>query len=159
MEDVISYSEPNVSKPVRPISLKKRFQTTTAELNSLAMTRLFDMDPDNNAQKVNANGTWDSIVAFGKISGLDNEQQTAYEILAATYVLTFCDEAQDNLTGHGRIEEFEKQKEELLKLARRSNRQPAGADEPLRMFVTGPAGAGKCKLLWFKMHCEITFTW
>jgi hypothetical protein len=42
---------------------------------------------------VNANGTWQSILKWGKNEGLDDDQQKAFEILAATYVLTFSDEA------------------------------------------------------------------
>ena len=42
---------------------------------------------------VDANGTWQSISKWGENEGLDQEQQTAFEILAAKYVLTFYEEA------------------------------------------------------------------
>ena len=42
---------------------------------------------------VEANGTWQSILKGGQNEGLDKEQQTAFEILAAKYVLTFYEEA------------------------------------------------------------------
>ena len=36
---------------------------------------------------VDANGTWQSISKWGKNEGLNKEQQTAFEILAAKYVI------------------------------------------------------------------------
>ena len=42
---------------------------------------------------VDANRTWQSVSKWGKNEGLDKEQQTAFEILAAKYVLTFYEEA------------------------------------------------------------------
>jgi hypothetical protein len=44
---------------------------------------------------VNANGTWQSISKWGENQGLDQDQQTAFKILAATYVLSFYDDALD----------------------------------------------------------------
>ena len=143
MESVISFGGDEPERPPIPPSDKERFRTTTKQLNSLAMTRKFTTDPDDNRQKVNANGTWDSIVAYGKIAGLDREQQTAYEILAATYVLSFCTEAEGTLPTEAERQHFRKQKSRLCRLARR--RRNASPDRPLRMFVTGPAGAGKSK--------------
>ena len=70
---------------------------------------------------------------------LDTEQQTAFEILVATYVLTFYEDAK-NSAGND-MEQFLLQKEELYVLTR----QGKYFGKPLRMFVTGPAGAGKCK--------------
>jgi hypothetical protein len=42
---------------------------------------------------INANGTWQSILRWGKNEGLDDDQQMAFEVLASTYYLTFSDEA------------------------------------------------------------------
>jgi hypothetical protein len=39
------------------------------------------------------NGTWQSIWRWGENEGLDGDQHTAFEILAATYVVSFYDEA------------------------------------------------------------------
>ena len=78
-----------------------------------------------------------------KKANLDPEQQTAFEMLAATYVLTFFDEGEVDLQNPLQasiMEHFEKQKENLRKLARQKPEQ----NTPLRLFVTGPAGAGKC---------------
>ena len=109
------------------------------------MTQMFATSPNSNKRRVNANGTWDSIVAYGKIAKLDKEQQTAYEILAATYVLSFYEEAEKNLTTEQEKQAHQEQKSKLCKLARRGNTSQPMPDQPLRMFVTGPAGAGKCK--------------
>ena len=45
---------------------------------------------------VNANGTWQSIAAWAMFAQLDIEQQTAFEILVATYVLTFYEDAKNS---------------------------------------------------------------
>ena len=70
---------------------------------------------------------------------LDTEQQTAFEILVATYVLTFYEDAKSSEGTHAG--QFLLRKEELYVLTR----QGKYFGKPLRMFVTGPAGARKCK--------------
>ena len=145
MESVICFADKEPPKPRKDPVAKVRFKTTTAELNSLAMTQKLASALNSNIEKVDANGTWDSIVAFGKIAKLDREQQTAYEILAATYVLSFYEEAEENLATEQEKQAHLKRKSELRKLARRRNMSRLMLDQPLRMFVTGPAGAGKCE--------------
>lgn len=150
MESVISFTSKKSSKKQKPKDSQGRFRTTTSELNSLAMTRRFTSDSNNNMAEFKADGTWDSIIAFGKIAKLDAEQQIAYEILTATYVLTFYDEAEDNLTTNEEKRQFLQRKLKLRKLTRRKspligNVSQSAPDQPLRMFVTGPPGAGKCK--------------
>jgi hypothetical protein len=47
----------------------------------------------------NATGSWQSIVVlvqWGKLAELDPEQQTAFEILTVTYVLTFHEDARQD---------------------------------------------------------------
>ena len=130
-----------------------RFTTCTTSLNTLAMHRFLkvrenpiefdDIIPESENARPTANGfidatgTWESIHAWGLHANLDPEQMTAFEILASTYVLTFYDEAT------GEVNETSKKSHDgLFELARRK----LGSNEPLRMFITGPAGAGKCKL-------------
>ena len=72
--------------------------------------------------------------------GLDVDQQVAFEILASTYVLTFHYDAKQDLFGSD-FDDLEKQIMNLKQFAR----QPPHSAKPLRLFVTGPAGAGKCK--------------
>ena len=86
-----------------------------------------------------------AVVAFGRLAGLDGGQQTAFEILAATYVLTFYDEANDNLDEKEDQDASTERSKKLQTLARRQSTHAILPNEPLRMFVTGPAGAGKCK--------------
>ena len=88
---------------------------------------------------VNANGTWQSIAAWAMFAQLDSEQQTAFEILVATYVLTFYEDAKNNAENDAG--QFLLRKDELYLLTR----QEKYFGKPLRMFMTGPAGAGKCK--------------
>ena len=88
---------------------------------------------------VNANGTWQSIAAWAMFAQLDIEQQTAFEVLVATYVLTFYED--DKNSEGNDAGQFLLRKEELHVLTR----QGKYFGKPLRMFVTGPAGAGKCK--------------
>jgi hypothetical protein len=125
----------------------ERFCSPFQNLNSLAMqttiTRSEAEENLNAPQKeiINANGTWQSIAKWGENNGLDKEQQTGFEILAAMYVLSFYDEAIVNATTDGSFEEFVKRKKDLCLLARRNME----TDDTLCMFITGPAGAGKCE--------------
>jgi hypothetical protein len=65
----------------------------------------------------------------------------AFEILAATYVLMFSDEAIIDATNSETSNAFDVRVKGLLQLARKSE----VIEKPLCMFITGPAGAGKCK--------------
>jgi hypothetical protein len=126
-----------------------RFKTSIQELNALSMRRWVVQDnemmqsEENHSivRNVNANGSCESIEWWGIKAQLDIEQQTAFEILAACYVLTFFSDASSNTEFEQNNNEFLKQKSNLHKLARRIENYP----KPLRLFVTGPAGAGKCK--------------
>jgi len=127
---------------------KGLFTTSISELNSLAMHQVVVFaDPDGQSDHVfskatvAATGSWQSIIAWGLKEQLDTEQQTAFEILAATYVLTFYEGAtyQNGEEDASYLENIT----QLCVLARRKMTEPT----PLRMFITGPAGAGKCKLL------------
>jgi hypothetical protein len=126
---------------------EKRFCSTSRNLNTLAMqttiTRSEANEDTDIPQKeiVNANGTWQSIAKWGENNGLDEEQQTAFEILAAMYVLSFYDEATVETTTDENFDDFVERKNGLCILARRNME----TEEPLCMFITGPAGAGKCK--------------
>ena len=124
-----------------------RFQTKTSELNALYMQQLLvtreeDGDTESGAgtNTVKAIGTWQSVVAWGINSGLDKEQQIAFQILVATYVLTFYEEAERDEEKESEADYLARM-EPLKKLARRDKTK----NNPLRLFVTGPAGAGKCK--------------
>ena len=87
-----------------------------------------------------ATGTWQSVVTWGKLAKLDPQQQTAFEILVATYILTFHEDWDDDIPANPNLID---QTKSLKKLARRPLDDTE--DKPLRLFVTGPAGAGKSK--------------
>jgi hypothetical protein len=121
----------------------KRHEATKTELNTLAMsTTISRSQIDDNTERtvINANGTWQSISKWGENEGLDGEQQTAFEILAARYVLSFYEEAISETTAET-YPAFIDNQQKLYQLTRRDSRDT----EPLIMFITGPAGAGKCK--------------
>jgi hypothetical protein len=126
-----------------------RHFSTTSELNSVFIRQHIIANNLNNSEEVggddvpvivvDATGSWQSVVSWGENAGLDTEQQIGFEILAATYVLTFYEEAEGS---NCQEEEFRNRINLLRKLARRDEKQIT----PLRLFVTGPAGAGKCTL-------------
>jgi hypothetical protein len=64
------------------------------------------------------NGSWQSISRWGENEGLDGDQQTAFEMLATTYVLSFYDEAIVEATNWVTYEEFVERKNGLYQLAR-----------------------------------------
>ena len=130
-----------------------RFQVPNSRLNSLVMQQYLSTNPENNHYRndhhmdsddhneritVDATGSWESIVAWGKNAKLDLDQQVAFEILAATYVLTFHD---DKTIDEKDSDELKEQYRILSKFARRDIDNP----EPLCVFITGLAGSGKCK--------------
>jgi hypothetical protein len=112
-----------------------RFQTGTSELNTLIST-ILDFGDTSENRMLNATGSWQSIVQWGKKAELDPEQQTAFEILTATYVLTFHEDARQDHRALDLTEQVE-----MLQTLTRTNVNKPGR---LRMFLTGPAGAGKC---------------
>ena len=146
-----------------------RFIAKLSSLNSLLSFRFLkvneaiepESDTENMAEpcshqvwNADATGSWESIVAWGRISGLDTEQQMAFEILVATYVLTFHDDADQDIQTTPMLQE---QVAVLEKFAR----QHFSIQQPLRLFITGPAGVGKCKFLaggksCFRFHYILT---
>jgi hypothetical protein len=99
---------------------------------------------EDGGKQIIAKGDWYSIAMWGKAweNGLDPEQQVAFEILTATYVLSFFEDPLDTCLDNALIE---KNKESLYRLARRDKRPSNMEERPLVLFVTGPAGSGKCK--------------
>jgi hypothetical protein len=158
LETVIEYSNlsDNHGDSQQQSYPQQRFCSTTNNLNTLAMRTTItrsqaNEDPNSVERKiVSANGTWQSISKWGENEGLDGEQQTAFEILAATYVLSFYDEAIVEATNAETYLQFTEKKNGLCKLAR----QNTDTTEPLCMFITGPAGAGKCKSRYTKLNSE-----
>jgi hypothetical protein len=112
---------------------KGRHVSKVSELNTLVYQGREQTLHDNQNTTLKASGSHQSIILWGQNDNLDTNQQIAFEILAATYVLTFYEDA----TGNEVLVELD----DLRKIARRREND----NKSLIMFVTGPAGAGKCK--------------
>ena len=118
------------------------------EMNTLVKNMFIVGSTNGTDEHVEAIGTAESIMAFGYNRHLDLDQQVAFEILASTVVLTFVEEAIARAEADGNtdeIEELHTTRNKLRELAQIEQRE----GKPLRMFLTGPAGAGKCK------YCEL----
>ena len=105
----------------------------------------------NKLKRIKPTGSVESTIAFGMERELDSDQQSAFEILTATVVLSFFEDtiAIETDTTFGQNLEAEAVK--LRQLARVSNLQ----DGPPRVFMTGPAGAGKSQTINSLMdHCQ-----
>ena len=110
-----------------------------------------------------ANGTAESIVKWARHNlTFDKEQQRAFEIIIAKFVLTYYDEAQNNPERAQRTRDssFAHERKQLEKMAGQSHL------DQLIMFLTGPGGSGKSEivngvLLYAKEYCsnlEVPFT-
>jgi hypothetical protein len=126
----------------------ERFRLTCQNLNMLAIlttiTRTQANEGIDDVQKeiINANGTRQSILKWGKNKGLDDDQQTAFELLAMKYILTFSDEAIIDAKNLETSTFFDERVKGLFQLARKKE----DTKMPSCMFITGGlAGAGKSK--------------
>jgi len=123
-----------------------RHVTTSHLLNNIAQHNLVKRDTSPQKKihcdewRPTANGTWQSIVFWGKQANLDPQQEVAFQILCATCVLAFCMEAV--MTPAEDAIFHDKQKNCLEQLARRKTM----GTSPLRMFISAPIGSGKRKL-------------
>ena len=139
---------PSSSPPLSESPPNARQFAHMRKFNTLVLSRFIERNsaydpagesPGNREFNVDAIGTWQSVVAWGKNAKLDPEQQIAFEILAATFVLGFLDEAE----GVSEMSDTTAtNKAGLEALARRGILYK---NEPLCAYITGPAGAGKCK--------------
>jgi hypothetical protein len=150
LDSVIEFSNSEDTRQGNPRKTSEpteRFGTMHQNLNTLALSTIITRTQANEGSDgvekeiINANGTWQSIQKWGENEGLDDEQQTAFEILSATYVLTFSDEAIIHTTDSETSNAFDVRVKGLLQLARKSEDN----EKPLCMFITGPTGAGQCK--------------
>ena len=146
--------DPPVSNNSTIKPVQTRFQTKTSTLNQLILQSfLNEVPPQENTTKTNSNdgvaklkekwkpkatGTWESIVSWGRVAELDKGQQTAFEVMAATFVLGFIEEKENDTKP---IKKLSQQTKSLKRLAQRSRTDA----RPLQLFITGPAGAGKCR--------------
>ena len=145
LQDVFSYSNINsVSpKPMKQKHYTSLFRTSIEQLNSLCLSQQVLQGSFGAATEtfVEATGSCESIESWGLKANFDQQQLTAFEIIAATYVLNFYDGAVPSGDLNYNNTDYQYQRKRLCKLARRDE----NSQQPLRMFVTGGGGAGKCK--------------
>jgi len=92
-----------------------------------------------------ANGTKESMIEWGKAFGLDIKQYQSFQVLLSTFILTYYD---DSYVENNAIDlanssvsvrhKFNQQKRTLKDL---------GGKEQLLMFMTGPGGSGKSRVI------------
>jgi hypothetical protein len=140
-EDIRQGNPRKTSEPI------ERFRPTHQNLNMLALSTTITRTQANEGidgvekEIISANGTWQLIQKWGENEVIDDDQQTAFKILATTYVLTFSDEEIIDTTDPETLNAFDVRVKGLLQLARKSE----DIEKPLCMFITGPADARKCK--------------
>jgi len=152
LHDVLGWKQPPRNPPAMASNMhsppiQPRHATTSVELNRLGQQSMHSVSQSNTSKNARpkANGTWQSTACWGKLAKLNAEQETVFHILCATFLLTFCGEAeiiQDRDNSH-----FNNQRECLRKLSRQTNHPSS----PLRMFVSAPPGSGKSE---FHILCQ-----
>lgn len=93
-----------------------------------------------------ANGSVRSIIDWAKKARLDRQQRRAFEILAATFVLSFYNDAEDELDElgeHGQNSKFKHEQRQLKQLVEERKRQ----SEQLVCLLHGPGGRGKTAVI------------
>ena len=123
--------------------------TTTKKLMELVYSQgVRKLQQTSQQETVKADGSVLSIIKWSNKEKLnfDREQKQAFRIITSAFVLTYYDNASVDLRagsrGRGRIRtDFLDEKTKLKKLSRRT------ANEPLRMFLDGPGGSGKSRVI------------
>ncbi len=87
------------------------------------------------------NGTKPSIIAWGELYGLDENQQGAFEVAASNFILTYHLETDRYNNDFNELQ----QQNELQ--STRSELEELGAKQQLIMFMTGAGGAGKSNVI------------
>ena len=131
--------------------------TTVAMTHTTRRQRSFaDITKTANTTVIEANGSAASIIEWARAANLDREQRRAFEIIVASFVLTFYKDASiqpETIPGYsGR---FRKLKRDLERLAETRKRRP----HSLVCFLHGPGGSGKSTaielvMLYAKEYCD-----
>jgi hypothetical protein len=151
-DTVVTYTVNNVSKAML---LRLAVQSVRRNVEEIAGT-----------SDINANGSVESIREWARIAFQDSQthvidqtQQRAFEVIMSTFVISFHNEADRNVQMTGTIEphsrsQYNKLRSDLGKLYGRPD--PEGQ---MIMFLTGPGGSGKTKVInsvlsYAKRFCE-----
>jgi hypothetical protein len=103
-----------------------------------------DQGSKSGVEKINCNGSPESIMLFGMESKLDDlGQRRAFEIICSSFVLSYFDDPDIDLSAADFPFRFEEIKDKLRILSGHSKR----GNNRLRMFLTGAAGSGKSKVI------------
>ena len=147
-EPVFEFGSVKIAKDKLRILNRQRFVCDPLPLNQMLKSSfIISCETAASTAKVKATGSVESIIHFGASRKLDLDQQTAFEILTATVVSSFVEESieKGGRSDESTICELKAELEELRSLSQYSNR--SRDNDPLRMFLTGPAGAGKSTIL------------
>ena len=139
-------------------------ENTENEQNNNSNNNLENMNNENitnsefvnlneNGNKLIANGTALSIVKWSKketkvgnrIERFDDNQREAFIILCSTFVLTFINTASES-------SETERSDNSILRAETYKLKNLSGNHEELRMFLDGPGGSGKSKIINEVLH-------
>ena len=117
--------------------------------------RRTELHPNTNSQdNTTANGTALSILEWSEKPELtlDNEQKMAFQAITAAFTLTYYNRAtimqdsrlqdNENMQSSMMRRAFRREKKLLIRMARLN-----AANESLRMFLDGPGGAGKSRVI------------
>ena len=127
---------------------KCRYVSDPCPLNTMLQSNFImrgENDDNPNRIRIKATGSVESIIRFGLARELDLDQQTAFEILTSTVVSSFVADSLEKVDSSdiATRDSLRTELEELRSLAQYKTR----GERPLRMFLTGPAGAGKSTIL------------
>ena len=148
LQNVIEFNTPKPSDEDEVETMDNRYVADSGRLNCLLRSSFIDANVSSTSCKRKVNpikpvGSAESIISFGYAANLDLDQQTAFEILTATCVLSYVEDSMVRAKDPEVLKNLYESKLELLDLSQFEARKGT----PLRMFITGPAGAGKSSIL------------
>ena len=120
------------------VHMKKLIEVTLTK-NKRVRTEVFERNPD--AEVVEANATVESILSWAEAAGLDPLQKRAFECIVASFLLSFCDEAQVVDFENGSVELLDRSRFRTMKL--NLNKLKGSAGIQLVCLMHGPGGSGK----------------
>lgn len=139
-QDVAQTPQPNGNKPSKRELITIALHHATRRKRSFAeVTKQHD-----NVVVQDANGTATSIIDWAIKAKMDKEQRRAFEIITATFVLTFYDDTDEEAMYVSQIRHlYSKYKTQLELLADRKKR----FGQNLICFLHGPGGSGKSTVI------------